>query len=300
VTATTFLTLKDKSDPLVLSALDWLVVLHPWAEGASYMPADLCDSSGVLQSLPSGWLTTGEIQKKAGVDLTPDTKSSDVEGYGSSAPRRTIVTGEGFQIDYTAQEWRKINLEMWHNTDLSTTSATPGKGFSARKTSDLSMRYYSAILIGYDGMPTAEVYPWFKFGKVSVTKRNKISGQQGAELGVPMTLTLYEDSVWGALYDFGVSGAGFDAIANDAGFLSAATSISVSPSAASLLVGEVLQLVVKDNNGYDRTAECTYTSATTADATVSSSGLVTAVAAGSSTVTATLGALTDTCAVTVS
>lgn len=299
--ATTFLELKGKNDPLVVSALDYLVLLHKWAPGAAYMPADLTDSSGVLQSVGAGWFTSGEIQKKKGVDLTPDTQSSPVEGYGSSGPRRTILTAEGFTVDYLAQEWRKGNLEMWNNVDLSTTSATPGKGFHARKTSQLSMTYYSAIVIAYDGMPSAELYPWWMFGKVGVTKRAAMSGQQGAELGLPMTLTIFEDTEWGALYDFGVAGSGFDAIATDAGFLSAATSITVSPATTTLAVGGQLQLLVLDNHGFDRTSEATYVSGTPAKATVTSGGRITAVASGTSTVTVTLGALTPvTCAVTVS
>ncbi|MEV6432572.1 Ig-like domain-containing protein [Nocardia sp. NPDC051463] len=296
---TTFLALKDKNDPLVVSALDYLVLLHKWSPGASYMPTDLANSSGVLQTLGAGWFTAGEIQKKAGVDLTPDTQTSPIEGYGSSGPRRTIVTGENMTIDYYAQEWRKTNLEMWNNVDMSTVAATPGKGFTARKTSQLSLQYYSAIVVAYDGMPTAEIFPWWKFPKVAVTKRSAMSGQQGSELGLPMTLTIFEDA--GYLYDFGVSGAGFDTIATDAGFVGAATSISVTPATATLAVGEQVQLLVIDNNGFDRTAECTYGSSNAARATVDATGRVTAVATGSAaTITATLGALTDTSAVTVS
>jgi uncharacterized protein YjdB len=62
-----------------------------------------------------------------------------------------------------------------------------------------------------------------------------------------------------------------------------------------------LQLVVTDSNGVDRTLDCTYGTSNAARATVSSTGRVTAVASGSAaTITATLGALTDTSAVTVS
>lgn len=299
--ATTFRALKDKQDPLVVSALDYLVLLRKWTSGAPYMPVDLTDSAGVLQTLPAGWYTAGEIQKKAGVDITPDTKSSPVEGYGSSGPRRQIVTGEDFSIDWYAQEWRKGNLELYNNVDLSTVNSVPGKGFTARKTSALTLQYYSAIVIAYDGMPTKEVYPWWKFGKVAVTKRSKLSGQQGSELGMPMTLTVFEDSAWGALYDFGVAGAGFDLISNSAGFMPAATTITVTPAAATLAVGQSLQLLVTDNNGFDRTAECTYSSGTPARATVSATGRVTAVATGAAaTITVTLGALTGTSAITVS
>ncbi|WP_228838593.1 Ig-like domain-containing protein [Nocardia amamiensis] len=297
--ATTFAALKDKNDALVLTASDWYVGLHAWTPGASYMPTDLCDSAGVLQTLPAGWKTSGEIQKAKGVDLAPDTQTADIEGYGSPSPRRKLVTGEGFTIDYLAQEWRKINQEIWHNTDLTTISATPGKGYTGRKYSDLTVRYYSALLIAKD-FASDYLYPWFKFPKVSVSKRAAMAGQIGKELGLGFTMTVLDDAEFGSLYDFGVAGAGFDDIAEDAGFAAAATSITVSPAAASIAVGEQLQLLVIDNNGFDRTAACTYATSNAGRATVSTSGRVTGVAVGSAaTITATLGALTDTTAITV-
>lgn len=296
---TDFRTLKDKNDALVMSAQDWLVLLHDWTPGASYIPADLCDSSGVLQTLPSGWFTSGEIQKAAGVSLAPDTQTSPIDGYGSSSPRRTMITAEGFTIDYFAQEWRKKNLELWHNVDLSTAAAAPGKGFRATKTSSLRVRYYSAILIAQDE-GVGNLYPFFMYPKVSVSKRGAMAGEQGKELGLPATLTVFEDADFGGMYDFGVAGAGFDAIAQDAGFAAAATSINVTPPVATLAVGEQAQLLVIDDNGYDRTAECTYATSNAARATVSPSGRVTAVAVGAAaTITATLGALNDTAAITV-
>jgi uncharacterized protein YjdB len=297
--ATDFRTLKDKNDALVMSAQDWLVLLHDWTPGASYIPADLCDSSGVLQTLPAGWFTSGEIQKAAGVSLAPDTQTSPIDGYGSSSPRRTMLTAEGFTVDYYAQEWRKKNLELWHNVDLSTVPALPGKGFRATKTSSLRVRYYSAILIAQDE-GVGNLYPFFMYPKVSVSKRGAMAGEQGKELGLPATLTVFDDADFGGMYDFGVAGAGFDAIAQDAGFAAAATAINITPPVATLAVGEQTQMLVIDDNGFDRTAECTFTTNNAARATVSASGRVTAVAVGSAaTITATLGALTDTAAITV-
>lgn len=296
---TTFLALKEKNDALVMSALDWAVLLRPWVPGAPDIPADLCDSAGVLQALPAGWKTSGEIQKAAGTSLAPEVQTSNIEGYGSSGPRRTLITGENFTIGYFAQEWRKINLELWHNVDMSTVSAAPGKGFRARKTSSLNMRFYSAIVIAQDAGPSGDLYPYFVYPKVSVSQKAAMAGQQGSELGLPCTLTVYDDADFGGMYDFGVAGAGFDDIAQAAGFASAASSITVHPATGSLADGELLQLTVIDNNGFDRTAECTWSSSAPLDATVSTSGLVTAVDPGTATITATLGALTDTCSITV-
>ncbi|WP_036560590.1 Ig-like domain-containing protein [Nocardia brasiliensis] len=298
--ATTFLELKDKQDPLVMSALDWLVCLHDWAPGASYFPTDLTDSSGVLQTLPAGWKTSGELQKAAAVSLAPDTQTATIDGYGSPMPRREIMTGEMLSIDYVAQEWRKINLELAHNMSLATVTAEPGKGFRARKLPTLDVRYYSALVIAKDTNSSGALYPFFMYPKCSVKKRGAMQGQVGKELGLPFTLGILDDPVFGGSYDFGIAGAGFDSIAATAGFVGAATAISVTPPATTLAVGEQLQLLVIDDNGFDRTAECTYGTSNAGRATVTPTGRVTAVAVGSAaTITATLGALSDTSAITV-
>ncbi|MBF6315048.1 Ig-like domain-containing protein [Nocardia farcinica] len=303
---TTFSALKAKNDTLVTAALDWAVLLHLWEPGAPYMPDDITDSSGVLQSLPAGWMPSGEVAETAGVSLAPDLQTSPVRGYGSAAHRRVIPTSEAFTIDYTAQEWRKVNLAIWNNVRPDAPAAVaPGKGWKMSKSSKLDVIYYSALLVARDAGPDGDLYPWFAYPKVSATKRGAAAGQIGKEIPLPLTLTIFEDADFvdaegvPRLYDFGVAGAGMDDLLEDAGFVAAATSISVHPGTADLADGDMLQLLVRDDNGIDRTSECSFTSGTPATATVSASGLVTAVDVGTATITATLGALTDTCAVTV-
>lgn len=79
------------------------------------------------------------------------------------------------------------------------------------------------------------------------------------------------------------------------------TSVSVSPSTASIEAGETVQLTetVLPSNATDKSV--TWSSNNTSVATVSSSGLVTGVSAGSATITVTTvdGGKTATCAVTV-
>lgn len=79
------------------------------------------------------------------------------------------------------------------------------------------------------------------------------------------------------------------------------TSVSVSPSTASIEAGETVQLTetVLPSNATDKSV--TWSSSNTSVATVNSSGLVTGVSAGSATITVTTvdGSKTATCAVTV-
>ena len=79
-------------------------------------------------------------------------------------------------------------------------------------------------------------------------------------------------------------------------------SVTVSPSSASLTVGQTTQLTAtpKDANGNPLTGRTiTWTSGNTAVATVNTSGLVTGASAGSTTITATSGGQSGTSAITV-
>ncbi|HMH59211.1 MAG TPA: Ig-like domain-containing protein [Galbitalea sp.] len=311
-----FQQMKDKQDPLVLAPLNSLVFAHKWSIGADYIPDNICDpETGELLTLPVDWLTLGELQKKAGVDMTPDQKTSDVEGLGSLPARRTITTSEGLAIDFTAQEWRKVNTELYYGTDLSSTWANAVSGeWRGHKMVQSTSDYWSIIVLAFDGIVGSEIYPFWIFPKVMNTKAGKMSLADGSEIAFPSTLTCYQDAAYvssdgvvGSFYDFGVSGVGNIPLAKIGGFMEV-TDITVSPSTATLAHSPAgtKQLTVTDSNGRDVTAYSTFTSGTPDDATVSASGLVTAVAAGSSVITASYTpdgadeALTDTCTVTVS
>lgn len=216
---TTFKALKGKYDPAVLTGLDLLVCVRKWSPGAPYIPTSLVSTTGVLQALPAGWVTVGEMQQKAGLDLTPNTKTSNIDGYGSQPSRRVVVTGEEFTVDYFAQEWRKVNQEMYYGTDLTGVVVNPTSGeWRGRKQSNNTLQYYSALVIAYDGMPSAELYPFWIYPKVAVTKRGKQSMQIGSEIGFPCTLSIFDDGDYGSLFDFGVAGPGMLTIAPKTGF----------------------------------------------------------------------------------
>lgn len=79
------------------------------------------------------------------------------------------------------------------------------------------------------------------------------------------------------------------------------TTISVSPSIATIAVGETVELDVTADTGDDVTAYCTFASGNEARATVDEFGVVTGVATGAAaTITATYAVgITDTAAITV-
>lgn len=311
-----FQAMKNKQDQLVTAPLNSLLYAHKWAPGATYIPANICDpTSGALLPLAPGWFTLGELQKKTGVDMTPTRTTSDIEGLGSMAPRRSIITKEVETIDFTSQEWRKVAQSLYYDTDLSSTYANTTTGeWRASKSATPTSQYWTILVMAFDGVPGSEVWPYWIYPKVMQTKTGKRSLVDGSEIAFPTTLTCFSDTQYvssdgtvGGLYDFGVAGLGNIAQAKLAGFM-AITGITVAPTTATLTHSPAgtTQLTVTDSNGADVTSISTFTSGTPADATVSASGLVTAVATGSSVITASYTpygattALTATCTVTVS
>jgi uncharacterized protein YjdB len=119
----------------------------------------------------------------------------------------------------------------------------------------------------------------------------------------PCTYTLTRDPALNYSVKPGFCGVGWQELLSDAdtGFFPAATSINVEPATDTITVGSHRQLVAFDNNGNNRTNDCTWLSSNPARATVDGGGLVKGVATGAAaTITATLGALTDTSLITVS
>ena len=204
MTAVDFYKLKDKQDSLLLAALNFALLLAPYG---TPIPETLADTNGDLKELPKDWWSIGEAEKKAGVDLAPDMKVEGPEGYGSRGRRRDFITDETFTIDVTAQESRIQTMNAYY--DLGEGTYKPGQGFFAKKRRAARVPEYSGILIGYDGEPGKEIYPYFVFPKLTMEKKGKQSWSETDAIKYPYTLAAKEDAEYGSLFGFGIAGRGF-------------------------------------------------------------------------------------------
>lgn len=209
-------TLKDAQDALVAVPLDLTLVLSPYG---TEIPETLSDEDGDLLELPDPWDTVGEVQKSAGVSLTPDITTADVEGYGSLGARRTIVTKEAFSIDATLQEYlRRLNFELYYRTKMANTVPNAQSGeVRTIKPNNSGIIYYSGILIASDGALGEEIYPYWITPRISVTKTGALSMKMEAEMATPVTLSVYPQRVrtdWETAgpFAFGVAGRGWKAL----------------------------------------------------------------------------------------
>jgi uncharacterized protein YjdB len=291
---------RQGNPDLEIAVLDWAIYLAP--KGTA-IPANFTNSSGVIQPMNAALVPVGNLDKKAGTKLATAINSTPVETYGEQGPTRIIRKSRDTTVDFTMQQTSAITLSAYWGQDFTTVVADPSSGETHLVISEQAFNQeWVLVMIGYDADSDAdEIYTIVDSGRATLSKSGDVSFADDGIAMYPVTLQMLKHKTLGYATRVTYAGAGFKKIAADAGFLSPATSITVYPGTATMAAADLLQLTVIDNNGVDRTEDCTYVSGTPAKATVSTSGLVTAVATGTSTVTATLSVgITDTCAVTVS
>lgn len=219
--AANFREIKNKQDELVLAATDLAVIVFPY--GAE--PGPIVDNeTGELLPLADGGIPLGEIQKNAGVELSPEMSTEGIFGYGSRAQRRVFVTEEGFTINLTVQEITKLAYQMFMSIE-DKDIVTEGKVTRMQKRASASVQYYTLVLIAKDLAREGDIFPFWVFPKVSVTQKGQMSLAEASEMGMPLTFTVFEDD--GLQFEIGLGGEGWPELAEKAGF----TTAPVTPEA---------------------------------------------------------------------
>lgn len=296
---TDFITDLRRGNPdLELAVLDWAIALAP--KGTT-IPVDYTDASGVITAPSGAFLPVGNLDKKAAVKIASAINSTPVETYGEQGPTRIIRKSRDTTVDFTMQETSLTSLGAYWGQSFDDVSADAASGETHLIISEQAFNVeYVMIMIGFDGTVDSEIYTIYDAPRATLSKSGDVTYNDDGIALYPVTMSFLRDRTLGYATRVTYAGPGWEALAEDAGFRVPATSITVSPATATIADGELLQLLVRDNFGVNRTADCTFVSSVPADATVSVTGLVTAVDAGSSTITATLSVgVTDTCVLTV-
>lgn len=211
---------KKKDDALVIVPGNLAVIA---AEYGTTIPTKLTDVSGNLVALPTGFKAVGEVAKSEGLTVTPELSTADIEGYGSPNPRRVVRTKETITVGFTAQESRALNVEMFWNQEFgSVTADVNGEWQMVKSANDgLLNRYYSLIIIGQDANEVGNIFPYYIFPKVSVSKTEAQKWDSEKELAYPFEFSAYEGDfgLGSATIVVGAGGAGQDSINVAAGFV---------------------------------------------------------------------------------
>lgn len=297
---TTFASLKDKDDQLVIIPRNLAVLARPWNQGPP-IPEKITDENGLIALRPFGFRSAGEISREKS-EIGGDSKTESVQGYGSMVARRVVKTEESMRLSFQTQELKKLNYEMFFAENLQNIVVDENGEWRFYKSAASDILYWTIMLIGMDGSLAKPIFPYWIFPKMTASQAGSVSLGMSKELGFPINLDAYEDSDFGpdgAYVAIGQAGSGNLEIARAAGFGVPVTEITVTPATVSVAVGATSTLTVADQDAEALTSGLTFTSSDPTKATVSAGGVVTGVAAGTSTITATYEGLTDTCVVTV-
>lgn len=301
-----FETIRDAKADLVLAHLHFAILFDSMNEAAV---STLEDASTGDLDIPATAESAGIIEKQAGVSLTHDIESNDVEGYGEAEPVRTIISKRTVEFQANFLETNKVVLEkFWgtvfgdDNLDVSAHGGVTIKAPTLPKNT-----FYRAYLVATDDVDGDDIFAYYIMPRVKLVNVDNQDSQDDNAISYQMTFRAFRDKTMGFAVLQGWCGPGWRKLVHKTGFVASPTSVEAAPATMTLdtvddAAGE--QITVTGSNGINYTPDCSYASSDATKATVSADGLVVPVADGSATITVTYNgvspALTDTVSVTVS
>lgn len=302
-----FETVRAAAQDLVLSKLSLAILFAKSSSPAISTVED--PATGDLVDLPD-YRSAGILQKDAGLSITSNIDSSDIEGYGEVEPVRTIITKRTTAFNASFIETNREVIEKFWGIELDSTNLTVSShgGVTVKAPVRPKNIFYRCILLGQDEVNGEDLYPYWILPKVKLTDVDSVDAKDDDAIQYRMTFQAFRDPEVGFSVLQGWCGKGWQLLVDKTGFVAPPTAIAVTPDPITVTVTagstHTSQLTVLASNGINRTPVATYTSADPTTATVSSTGLVTAVAVGSTTVNVSYDPptgvpLTDSVAVTV-
>lgn len=299
-----FETIRDAKADLVLAHLHFAVLFDSISNEAAVTLEDA--ATGDLD-VPVTAESAGIIEKAAGVSMTHEMDSTDIEGYGEADPVRTIISKRSVKFEAKFLETNKTVLEKFWGTvfDESNLEVTETGGVTIKAPTLPKNTFYRAYLIATDDVNGEDLYAYYVMPRVKLVNVSNQDSKDNDAVSYTLTFQAYRDNNVGFSVLQGWCGPGWRKLIHKTGFVSAPTAIEATPGSATLAPAATQQISVSADNGINVTPDCTYSSSQPSKATVSSGGLVTGVSSGSATITVSFElpdgtSATDTVAVTVS
>ncbi|AEK09939.1 major tail protein [Mycobacterium phage Rey] len=294
-----FETIRDAHNDLVLAHLHFAILFDSTDNDAVETLEDTVTGDLVV---PVTAESAGVIEKQAGVSLTHDIDSKDIDGYGDAEPVRTIISKRVVQFQANFLETNKVVLEKFWGTVFDETnlevSAHGGVTFKA-PTLPKNV-FYRAYLVATDDVNGEDLFAYYIMPRVKLVKVDSQTSQDDGAVSYNMTFQAFKDSTLGFAVLQGWCGPGWLRLVDKTGFVAPITALEATSADTALQVGDDAQIVVTGSNGINYTPIVKYTVTTGPDkVSVAKDGTVTALAAGTATVTATYQGKTATVTFTV-
>lgn len=284
-----FETIRDAKNELILADLHLAVLFAPYSTEPISTLED--DTTGDIVSL-SAYRSAGIMEKGAGVSITNNIDSKDIEGYGESEPVRTIINKRVTDFKATFLETNITTLEKYWGTTFSDVVPSTHGGVVLEAPALPKNIYYRCILLGQDDVDDDPLYTYWIMPKVKLQSVDNQDLKDDGAISYDLTFRAFRETSLGFSVAQGWCGPGWTHLVSRAGFVDAPTSLTVTASSGDTSVtaatgaDHTAQLKAVGDNGINYTPLVSWSSSDPTKATVSSSGLVTGVAAGSATITA--------------
>lgn len=299
-----FESIRDAKADLVLAHLHFAVLFDSVANDAAVTLEDA--ATGDLE-LPVTAESAGIIEKAAGVSMTHEMDSTDIEGYGEAEPVRTIISKRSVKFEAKFLETNKTVLEKFWGTVFDDTNLDVSEhgGVTIKAPTLPKNTFYRAYLVATDDVNGEDLYAYYIMPRVKLTNVSNQDSKDNDAVSYTLTFQAFRDNATGFSVLQGWCGPGWRKLVHKTGFVAEPTAIAATPASATVAAAGTTQIAVEADNGINVTPDCTYSSSAPAKATVSSSGLVTGVSSGSATITVSFDlpdgtTATDTVAITVS
>jgi hypothetical protein len=286
-----FENIRDAKADLVLADLHLAVLFAPYT-GTAALSTIEDTGTGDIVTL-SDYRSAGIMEKGAGVDITNDITSKDIEGYGEAEPVRTIINKRITKFKATFLETNLTVLEKYWGTTFADVVPTTHGGVVLEAPALPKNVYYRCILLGQDDVDDFPLYTYWIMPRVKLASVDNQTLKDDGAVEYNLTFQAFRDPITQFSVAQGWCGPGWLHLVNRTGFVSTPTTLTVTAAVGDLSitaatgVDHTVQLKVTGDNGLNYTPLCTFSSGTPAKATVSSTGLVTAVASGSTVITVT-------------
>lgn len=104
----------------------WLTGALLVARPATAALTGITGAGGTLAAL-TGYNSVGKLAP-SGVEMGSDIEKQEDRGWGDAYPSRIDVVSENATLKFTAMETKRLTMELFHNVNLSSVTASPTSG----------------------------------------------------------------------------------------------------------------------------------------------------------------------------
>ena len=234
-------TVRDAKSDLVLAHLHFAVLFDSIENSAV---STLEDAATGDLDIPVSAESAGIIEKAAGVSLTHEMDSTDIEAYGESDPVRTIISKRSLKFEAKFLETNKVVLEKFWGTVFDDENLdVSAKGGVTIKAPTLPKNvFYRTYLVATDDVNGEDLYAYYILPRVKLVNVANSESKDNDAVSYTMTFQAYRDAGLGFAALQGWCGPGWRSLVHKTGFVAAPASIEATPATLSTTAGDTDQL----------------------------------------------------------